>query len=395
MMKLTTLLKVALLGWALPLWAETTLVDSNLQQAINLAGSGDTLLLGAHHYRAEPARYVEDLCGNCQDHATKVHATRGFVIDGKHLFIRGMKRGESVLETRAGYGLLVINSGGCVLENLVITGGRRDSSGQATDGGVVVKNSTVTIRRCAIVDNTHFIDSTIVGIAGVVVREGGDVRIEKCQILNNSWDGVALYRGAQAVITECTIDSGRGVGIGVTWDAAAICEGNRISHYWKGIGSFGTATVVARANAVFDNLGWGIIASGSSTLIAENNVSARNGNCGIAIWNKGTRGRIVNNISANNGWRKEWVCPCVGFWNQEFDTAGWQIGYNIVWDNQAGNILGIDSIRFLVADPQFADSISFRLKESSPAWKVGDPELTNRDGTRSTIGIFGGQAGVK
>jgi hypothetical protein len=370
-------------------------VRSNLQEAINLAADGDTLILDEGHYVAEPAVYAENLCGNCQDQRTEVHATRGFVIDAKRLVIRPRSRKSFVsLETHAGYGLLVLNSKGTVIENVTITGGMRDPDGSATDAAVVVKGSTVTLRRCRIYGNSDFKDSTIVGIAGVAVREGGDVRIDNCLIQGNSWDGVALYRGAIALIKECVIDSGRGVGVGVTWDAVATVLRNRISHYWKGIGSFGTTTVVARDNAVFDNLGWGIIASGASTMIAENNVSVRNGNCGIAIWNAGTRGRIVNNISAYNGGRKEWVCPCVGFWNQESDTTGWHVAYNLVWDNAAGNVRGEDSTAFIVADPQFTDSLSF-IPQAAATKEMGDPELTNPDGTRSNIGIYGGPEAAK
>jgi hypothetical protein len=298
---------------ALPAAAEVRLVSGDLQMAINVAEDGDTLLLEPGRYEAVPAAFTEATCGNCREHRTEVRATRGFVIDAKSLALRGRKAENTVLVTNAGYGLLILNSHRTVVENLVITGGKRDPDGRATDAAIVVKGSSVVIRNCILYDNTDFIDSVIVGIGGVMIREGSEVQVQLCRILHNSWDGVALYRGAWALIEDCVMDSGRGAGIGVTWDATATCLRNRISHYWKGIGSFGTATVVARNNIVFDNLGWGIIASGTSTMIAENNTVARNGNCGIAIWNTGTRGRIVNNISAFNGWRKEWVCPCVGF----------------------------------------------------------------------------------
>jgi hypothetical protein len=375
--------------------AEVHVVTGDLQRAINLAADGDTLLIEPGRYVADPAPFVEQTCGNCKQHQTEVHASRGFVIDAKRLVLRGRKAEKTVLETRAGYGLLLLRSRGTVLENLTITGGKRDRDGSATDAAIVLKYSTAVIRRCLLADNTEYNDSTVVGIGGVMVREGSDARIEGCRIVNNSWDGVALYRGALADITDCIIDSGRGAGIGVTWDAVATCLRNRISHYWKGIGSFGTATVLARNNAVFDNLGWGIIAAGTSTLIAENNVVARNGNCGLAVWEKTTRGRMVNNISAFNGRRKEWVCPCVGFWNQDSSTAGWTVSYNLVWANAAGNVQGWDSTAFLISDPQFTDSVSFLPAESSPARGGGDPALTNPDGSRSDIGLYGGPAAAK
>jgi hypothetical protein len=167
---------------------------------------------------------------------------------------------------------------------------------------------------------------------------------------------------------------------------------NEISHYWKGIGSFGTATVVARNNLVYKNLGWGLIASGESTMIAENNTVVQNGNCGLAIWNAGARGRMVNNISAFNGWRKEWVCPCVGFWNQESDTVGWVVSNNLLWQNRDGNERGADSTKFLVDDPQFTDTISYGLGGASGAKAAGAASLTNPDGTPSDLGWTGGPA---
>jgi hypothetical protein len=376
-------------------FADVHVVTRDLQSAINTAADGDTLLIGPGRYVAEPAPFLEETCGNCREARTAVQATRGFVIDAKRLVLQGRKAEKTVLETRAGYGLLLLRSRGTVIADLTITGGRRDRDGNATDAAIVLKYSTAVIRRCLLADNTAYNDSTVVGIGGVMIREGSDARIENCRIVNNSWDGVALYRGALATITDCIIDSGRGAGIGVTWDAVAVCLRNRISHYWKGIGSFGTATMVARNNAIFDNHGWGIIAAGASTLIAENNVVARNGNCGLAIWEKTTRGRFVNNISVFNGQVKKWVCPCVGFWNQESDTAGWIVADNLLWANSAGNVQGWDSTAFLIADPQFTDSLSFRPAENSPARGQGDRELSNPDGTRSDIGLYGGPAAAK
>ena len=106
--------------------------------------------------------------------------------------------------------------------------------------------------------------------------------ISECNIIGNTWDGVALYRGAIATVSDCHIKDGRGVGIGVTWDASCNAFRNEVTGYWKGIGSFGTSNVTARNNLVHRNLGWGIIATGESNMEATNNVVYHNGNCGIA-----------------------------------------------------------------------------------------------------------------
>ncbi|MBI5060651.1 right-handed parallel beta-helix repeat-containing protein [candidate division KSB1 bacterium] len=368
-------------------------VDQDLQSAFDSAGAGDTLVIAPGRYEASPQPYSEETCGNCREHRTRVQATVGFRIADKPLRVQGAPDGSTVLVANAGYGLFLLNARGIVIENLTVTGGARDRDGSATDAAIVIKHSTAKIHRCTLRGNTHYFDSTIVGIGGIMIREGSEAWITQCRIIDNSWDGIALYRGATAMISDCVIDSGRGAGIGVTWDATATCLRNRISHYWKGLGSFGTSTVIARNNLIRDNLGWGLIASGESTMIAEQNTVVQNGNCGIAIWNHGARGRIVNNISAGNGWRKQWVCPCVGFMNQESDTSGaWVVRNNLLWSNAAGNVLGHDASAFLVADPMFADTVDFRLLPDSPALTAGDTLFTNADGTPAALGIWGGPA---
>lgn len=367
----------------------------DLQYAIDRASDGDVLELSPGEYAATAMPFAEALCGNCLEHQTTVQATRGFLIEGKRLHIRGAGLGETVFVTHAGYGVLFLNSRGSQIENVAITGGVRDPDGNATNAGIVAKFSSVEIRRCHIRDNTDFIDSIVVGIGGIMGRENSELWIQDCRITHNSWDGVALYRGAVATISDCVIDSGRGAGIGITWDASALCFRNRISNYWKGLGSFGTSTVVARNNAVFDNLGWGIIATGESHLVAENNVVVRNGNCGMAIWSSESSGRIVNNIVAQNGHKDEWVCPCVGLWSAE-EAGHWVIAFNDVWGNAKGNFQGqlppSHTRGGLSVNPQFMDSLDFHLMPPSPCIDSGDTVLTDPDGSRSDIGLYGGPA---
>lgn len=365
----------------------------DLQHAIDVAKDGDVLKLAPGEYAAVAKPFIEDLCGNCTEHQTSVQAIRGFLIEGKALHIQGAGSDSTFLITNAGYGVLFLHSRGSIIEDVAITGGIRDSDGNATDAGIVTKFSTVEIRRCHICDNSDYIEAIVVGIGGIIGREDSELLIHDCRMTNNSWDGVALYRGATATIRDCVIDSGRGAGIGITWDASAICLRNRVSNYWKGIGSFGTSTVTARNNAVFDNLGWGIIATGESYLVAENNVVFRNGNCGMAIWSNECGGRIVNNIVTENGHRKEWVCPCVGLWSVGM-AENWTIDFNNVWANYSGDFLGpLPLARMrgaLSKNPQFADTLDFHLTPSSPCIDTGDSTLTDPDGSRSDMGIFGG-----
>lgn len=372
----------------------------DLQDAIDAAEPGDEIIIMPGIYKAKPQPFVEDLCGNCQDHRTRVQATCGFLIQDKPVIISGMSSDSVILETNAGYGVLFLNSWGSRISDCQITSGVRDPDGNATDAGIVIKFSKVTVRDCQILNNDHQLEDVVVGIGGIMGREGSELQISGNYIYNNGWDGIALYRGAQALITDNDIEQGRGAGIGITWDAVATVLRNRVSKYWKGIGSFGTSRATVRNNIVMDCLGWGIIATGTSFMEATNNLIYRNGNCGFANWSDkadadGARGVCSNNIIMDNGWREEWVCPCVGVWMLG-KLRNLPVSYNDVDSNIAGNYKDMEDwtgkYGNISVDPMFADTITFKLSPDSPLIDVGNPDLTDRDGTRSDIGPWGGQS---
>ena len=365
----------------------------DLQNAIDFAEDGDKILIMPGVYEAHPYSYPEDLCGNCETHKTYVKASRGFWIKDKAIELVGSGMDSTILITKAGYGVLFDHSRGSVITNLKITGGVRDPDGNATDAGVVAKFSTVTVKNVRITGNKHQIEDVVVGIGGVFGRESSKLFIMDNIIENNGWDGIALYRGANAYISDNLICEGRGAGIGITWDATAIVYRNQISEYWKGIGTFGDSRAVVRNNAVYDNLGWGIIVTGNSFMEASNNVVTRNGNCGFAPWSETARGVFINNIVTENGWRKEWVCPCVGIWMNGL-TQNFVISHNDVWGNEETDYKDMDNLTGkdgnISADPLFKDKIDFHLTPNSPAIDSGHPDFTDPDGGPCDMGIFGG-----
>lgn len=368
---------------------------SDLQAVINHASDGDTLRLGAKTFEARPTKFVETLCGNCTETVTDVAASYGFIIKDKGLVVIGMGADQTKLVTNAGYGFYLDNADGTVISDLTITGGIRTGDGNATDAGIVVRRSRVTIERVDVRDNDNRSDDStvVVGIGGIFGREGAEMTIRNCNIVNGGWDGITLYRGATAYVSDCLIKDGRGAGIGVTWDAYCVAVRNEVTGFWKGIGSFGTSTLIAANNLVHDNLGWGMVGTGQSTLEATNNVIHHNGNCGVAPWSTESHGRFVNNIITDNGWRDQWVCPCVGVWNYG-DWAKWVFRNNIVWGNATGEYEAIwDQTGLngnLNLDPMFVGEDDFRLAPESPGLNAGDSTMFNLDGSRSHIGLYGG-----
>ncbi len=290
----------------------------------------DTRLVLSASIELTPVPSIDPTCGNCDDPATPVAMTTGVVVSGRNVWIDGA--GHEI-RTNAGYGVYFKDCENCGIERATITGGERDTAQAATDAGVVARNSSVTIRNCEIVDNIGDparVTKTVVGIMGICGREGSDLTIENCEIARNSWDGIALYRGARAVVRNNLIDGvdrasgnniggGRGVAIGVTWDGAATIERNWVRRYWKGIGIFLDADVTARGNIVEEMLTWGIAiwdaGRGRPRAVVERNVVYDCGACGISVTRAAPRGdgeapgRLTGNIVVHTGQNPKYDDP--------------------------------------------------------------------------------------
>jgi len=386
-------------------WQQASTLYTDLQTAVNEAPNGSTIYLTKGDFNGSPMEFVDPMCGNCLEPDTDAIASTGIVIRGKSLTIKG--QGEStIIHTNAGYGIYIEDCPDVNISNLSITDGIRDQDGSATDAAIVARRSSVEISDCEIFGNEGDYSVTIAGIGGIMGREGALIHIHNNKIHDNSWDGVALYRGASATIHDNEIWNGRGAGIGITWDSAASVIRNNIHDYWKGIGSFGNTRVGVYNNFVHDLRGWGIVATGTSDMICRNNTVVRCGNVGIAGWDWDAKIEIVNNIVAFNGEVEQWVAPRVGIWMnckpenykianncifgnydaevafyyQEFDDASWSYWYE-------RDMNGID--RNIYIDPVLSGD-GFVLDVGSPCIDAGDPGTLDPDATASDIGASGG-----
>jgi hypothetical protein len=259
------------------------------------------LILEPGTYEMEPVSIIDSTCGNCEDPNTPVVTTTGLHIRGRFVRISGPTEGTSVLITNAGYGIFVEHSDSVIIENVTVTGGTKSQDPNATDAAIVVKNSGALIRNNEIIGNigdTESVRKTITGIIGIAGREGSFIHITGNRIVRNSWDGIALYKGSSARITHNRIDGidkatgdiiggGRGVGIGITWNARAHIQDNLVSRYWKGIGIFLDASATVQNNIVEDIVTWGVAlwdaSKGHPTGKISNNIIYSTGACGISI----------------------------------------------------------------------------------------------------------------
>jgi hypothetical protein len=281
-------------------------------------------------YRLTPKPIIDPTCGNCQDPQTPVHATVGLHLRGHFIRLVGPPDRSAIISTNAGYGLFIDSCSRAEIINLTITGGARDTAGAATDAAIVVKHGSASITNNRIVANigdSAIVSRVVVGIMGIAGREGAKMEIRHNEIERNSWDGIALYRDAEAIIEDNIVDGvekatgqkiggGRGVAIGVTWNGKATIRRNLVKRYWKGIGLFVDATGVVEQNIVEDIVTWGIqlwdADRGKPSGKIERNVIYNTGACGAAITrasSEGDPGYFVGNILVRTAQNPRYDAP--------------------------------------------------------------------------------------
>lgn len=379
----------------------------DLQAAIDAAADGAVLELAAGDFRARASSYVDPTCGNCgANDPRKPQATVGFVVRGKSLLLRGAGKASTKLTTSAGYGVLVEDACEVRFEGVTITGGKRDADGAAADAALVARRSRVALVDAAIRNNEELMPGNgYPGIAGVLCREGSDVLVLRSEITNNSWDGVAIYRGGHARVIASKIAGGNGAAVGATWDGRAKILASDLSRYWKGVGSFQDAHVEVHASFVHHNLGWGLWAADRGELVAVNDTIAYNDQLGVYLASATTKGAFVNDVVAHNGANATgaYTPSTFGRGGIRGFPAGespFTIGYVALFANEGGDWITPDAQGAVpdsawgattkALDPMFVSASDLRPAPGSPLLGAGDPSIANADGSRSHIGATGG-----
>ena len=398
---------------------------ARLEDAIGAAGDGATIHIGEGRFVAPAMPFTDPTRGNCdadnfrEDNASTV----GYRVRCKALTLLGASRERTVLVTGAGYGLLFEEAGSSRVEQLRVTGGVRGPAQGATEGAIVARNTNLSVIDVDVVENDDLYSGEpdpVVGLIGIVGREGANLTVEGCRILDNSWDGIALYQGdpdvsgsePRAIVRDtevgctgtastCINRRGRGVGIGTTCGAHMEIERAVVYGFWKGISAFAGSDVQVVNSVVRGQATWGITVGSRARIEVINSVVADNGEAGLSISSSTGFARYVNNLVVGNGRAsREQILKRAGFWSIVNDPSLWELEHNAFFGNMTetacfgGEGGGADCTPLTLSDTNvLADPMvdaDYVPGADSPLIDAGDDTIRDGDGSVSDIGLYGG-----
>ena len=251
------------------------------------------------------------------------------------------------------------------------------------------------------------------GFEGIYVGENPYVYKN---LIDRTTEGIGLFNSssevrANTIFTEpsSTLPIKDGISIeAFDYSYKPIIDSNYIyAHQAYGIyKSFGASPIVSNNNIIIDN-GAAMFLSDSDTMWIYNNLIYGYGNgihnVGVEyllVYNNyiggqlgsgvvaGPNNIIVNNTIVNTNMAVE------KWYNQEPPT----VKYNCLWKNNSAGVGNLDTTN-ISADPMVVNSdstkgdLDFHLQMFSPLIDRGDPDVLDKDGTRSDIGLYGGPFG--
>lgn len=176
------------------------------------------------------------------------------------------------------------------------------------------------------------------------------VNIYGVEIKDHDYNGIVLSGASttpNTVRVKNSLIHHNGVGIQIVYNAQVEITNNVISY---------------NTDNIYTHHGTGIWVN--ENLIESSNISLRNN---IFAGNKWTGGiLVVNNLNRTTQ------------------------NYNLFWDNTQNYINVPQGQGEITGDPKFANMTDFKIAPDSPAINAGDPSIQNPDGSRSSMGAYGG-----
>jgi parallel beta-helix repeat protein len=197
----------------------------------------------------------------------------------------------------------------------------------------------------------------------------------------------------------------RGYGIYLDGNIKALLENNQITgNQGNGIALYNSSQATIQNNQITGNQFLGIYLSDFSQAKIINNTLYENKIVGIYIYQCGdnnnpsvmAKNNIITRTKKTNG------ASGFGIGGDCLYDAGKlnndSFTYNLIWENEGDhtscgtNELCENFIGRINADPKFINPQEgdFHLKAESPAINSGDPNISDPDGSRSDMGVYGG-----
>ncbi len=245
---------------------------NTLQRAIDVAGPGDTIVLGSLR---DPGR-METIEGDFTA-----------IID-KPLRLVARRPGLVALDNLGEATLLIQNTAGVVIDGVVITG--------IGSGLIIQQAESIALRNVTLQQNGH---------GGLQLSNSRNVRLDNVIVFDHDYVGVDIFDSDDVVIENSTVSNNTEVGLQSFGSTLTISNSTVAGTKFSPDGDFadgvllldGTqATLIG--NVIANNLGVGLVVIESSATIIDNTISG-NGDCGIFQSNSSITAR--GNDFANNG----------------------------------------------------------------------------------------------
>ena len=341
-----------------------TAADS-IQKCINISSFGDTIYVGV-------GTYIEKVTVDIS------------------ITIIGMSMDSCIIDGANATPLGVIEfSKNAKIENFTVLG-----NGTSAPVGIYTFNANLLIKNCRInnVDygisinrSTSLIENCIIVGCGIGIDY--DCGPDTCHSnfsnniivsYNDSRGAIFFFGGYPTLENNIFISEGNSVtGAKFERQKGVVLKNNLVSGYrWQNI----------YINQIIGDTAY--VINNNSINVSESSLSSE----GAIVTGSGKRTMAKNNILMNSG---NGISTYVLFDSVKSD-------YNLFWNvprkTYGGAYLGDGNVN---ADPMFVNDIiptnngnyDFHLQAYSPAIDTGDPNILDKDGTRSDIGMYGGPGG--
>lgn len=360
---------------------------STIQQAINAAANGDTVLVAN-------GQYFEGI----NFYGKAILVASNFIYDSLETTIGStIIDADSLGDADTASVVCFVNGedSSSIIQGFTIRNGIGTPVGVVgrNGGGIYCYSSSPTIKNNVIADN-----SASRG-AGISCYLNSAPKIHNNTIKDNSADheggGIYCYKSSPSVTGDTIVGNSANDGGGIhCYDNSSpevsynVISYNYSDMYGAGINCFSYSSPVVSHNIMrrdySDNDGGAICCYGQSAATITNNTMDRNhANEGAGIFTSNSACVIKNNIVSNS-------TLGTGIAQKDDSTPKAHVDYNDSWNNAGEDFDNVRGIGNISSDPMFADTTNYALLCTSVCIDAGDPSFDVPDGggRRIDIGVY-------